>query len=69
MIKKIKQWLYTRFLEVWLKETLLADNRTLQKEIDRLRKELSNKDAYIAGLTAGIKAQRRIVINTTEVKK
>ena len=69
MIRKIKHWLYTRFLEVWLKETLLAENRSLREEIHNLRAELDRKDAYIDGLTTGIKAQRRIVINNGEVKK
>lgn len=69
MIRKIKQWLYARFLEVWLKETLLADNRALQREVDSLRAEIDQKDAYIRGLEVGIKAQRRIVINTGEGKK
>ena len=69
MIRKIKHWLYTRFLAVWLKETLLADNRALQREVDDLRAELEQKDAYIRGLEAGMRAQRRIVINTGEVKK
>ena len=69
MIKKIKHWLYTRFLDVWLKETLLAENQALQKEVNDLRAEIARKDAYIDGLTVGIRAQRRIVINNGEVKK
>ena len=69
MIKKLKHWLYTRFLAVWLKESLLADNRILQREVDDLREELDRKNAYIRGLEAGMRAQRRIVINTGEVKK
>lgn len=69
MIKRIKQWLYNRFLEVWIKETLLAENRSLQNQIDQLQAEIAVKDAYISGLTAGIKAQRRIVINNGEVKR
>ena len=69
MIKRIKKWFYEHFLPVWAKETLLADYRNLQRECERLQEEISQKDAYIDGLTAGIKAQRRIVINTGEVKK
>ena len=69
MIRKIKQWLYTRFLDVWLKETLLAENRALQKEVTDLRAELAKKEAYIEGLMTGIRNQRRIVINTGEGKK
>lgn len=69
MIKRIKQWLYNRFLDVWIKETLLAENRALQNQIVHLQAEIAVKDAYISGLTAGIKAQRRIVINNGEVKR
>lgn len=67
MIKRIKQWLYTRFLAVWLKESLLDDYRAALKEIEDLRKELAIKDAYITGLEAGIKSMRRIVINNSTV--
>lgn len=69
MIKKIKHWLYTRFLAVWLKETLLADNRELQRQVDDLKAKLAQQNAYIKGLEDGIRAQRRIVINTGGEKK
>ena len=68
-MRRLKNWLYTRFLDVWLKETLLEDNRKLSREIENLREELARKNAYISGLEAGIRAQRRIIINTGEVKK
>lgn len=67
MIKRIKNWLYNRFLPMWMKETLLADYRSALKEIERLRKELAIKDAYITGLEAGVKSMRRIVINNSTV--
>jgi hypothetical protein len=69
MIRKIKKWFWDRFLPMWAKETLLTDNRILQREVENLRAEIEKKDAYIRGLENGIKAQRRIVINTSEVKK
>ena len=70
MIKRIKQWLYERFLPMWAKETLLADYRRLTKENEALLLQLAEKDAYIDGLQTGMKAIRRIVINTGEgVKK
>ena len=69
MIRKIKKWFWDRFLPMWAKETLLTDNRILQREVENLRAEIEQKDAYIRGLENGIKAQRRIVINTSEVKK
>lgn len=65
MIKKIKIWLYNRFLPIWLKEILLADYRAALKENENLRKELAVKNAYITGLEAGIKSVRRIVINNS----
>lgn len=69
MIKKIKQWLYTRFLEVWIKDMLLAENQSLHRKIDELQAELAEKNAFIDGLTTGIRAIRRVIINTGEVKK
>ena len=70
MIKRIKQWLFERFLPMWAKETLLADYRRLAKENETLLLQLAEKDAYIDGLQTGMKAMRRIVVNTGEgVKK
>ncbi len=69
MMKKIKNWFYNRFLPLWVKETVLAENKRLQVENERLLVLLAEKDAYIEGLQAGIKSLRRIVINTGEVKK
>lgn len=69
MIRKIKQWLYTRFLEVWIKDMLLTENQSLRRKIDELQAELAEKNAYIDGLTTGIRAIRRVIINTGEVKK
>lgn len=70
MIKRIKQWLFERFLPMLAKETLLADYRRLTKENEALLLQLAEKDAYIDGLQTGMKAIRRIVINTGEgVKK
>ena len=69
-MKRLKNWLYNRFLPIWLKETLLADYRSALKENENLRKELAIKNAYITGLETGIKSVRRIAINTGEgVKK
>lgn len=69
MIKKIKNWLFTRFLPMWAKETIFADYKKLQAENEMLLVQLAEKQAYIEGLQTGIKSMRRIVINTGEVKK
>ena len=69
MLKKIKTWFLDRFLPMWAKETVLADNRALQSEVAALRGELARKTAYINGMTAAMKSQRRVVIKAGEEKK
>lgn len=61
---RIKLWLINKILPVWAKEGLLRDNERLTKENQKLKAENDQLNAYIAGLEAGIKAQRRVVINT-----
>lgn len=68
MLRKLKNWFLERFLPMWAKESLLKDCRQMEKELASLRQELARKDAYISGMAAGMKYQRRIVINTTEGK-
>lgn len=69
MIKRIKNWLYNHFLPLWAKETVLAENKRLQAENEKLLIQLAEKQSYIDGLHVGMKSMRRIVINTGEVKK
>lgn len=69
MIRKLKKWLFERILPVWARAELMEENERLRKEIERLRIDLRLKDEYIEGLTDGIRAQRRIIINTSEVRK
>lgn len=68
-MKRIKNWFYNRFLPMWAKESIFREYKELQLENEELRKKVAEQDAYIAGLSAGIKSLRRIVINTGEVKK
>ena len=69
MFQKIKAWFYDHFLPMWAKETLLSENRELRKQVAELEAEVQQKTAYINGLMAGIKYQRRIVINNTREEK
>ena len=68
-MKKIKSWFVNRFLPVVARELLVADNARLQKENQQLQERIERLCAYIDGLETGIKSQRRIVINTGEVKR
>lgn len=68
-MKKIKRWLIERILPVWAREELLATIEKLEKQNEALRHELALQNEYISGLETGIRVQRRIVINTGEVKK
>ena len=58
----MKKWLCDHFLPMWAKETVLADNRRLRQENERLSRLVEQKDAYIQGLQLGIRAGKRISI-------
>lgn len=68
-MKKFKTWLIQHFLPVWAEETLMAENEKLKDEVTQLRAQLSELMAYTDGLEAGIRAQRRIIINAREASK
>ena len=68
-MKKIKHWLIERILPIWARAELEKENARLQAQVADLRTQLRQKDAYIEGLSDGIRSQRRIIINTTEVRK
>lgn len=62
-MRKWKNWLIRSFLPNWAKETLMDQVAALQEENRSLRMQLKEKEAYIAGLESGVRAQRRIIIN------
>ena len=62
-MKMFKKWLIDNFLPMWAKETVLRDNRQLQKECQELKRKLEVQAAYMAGMEAGTRSLRRIVIN------
>ena len=62
----MKKWFLERFLPMWAKETVYADNRRLVKDNHRLTQCIKEQDAYIKGLETGIRAMRKIVVNTGE---
>lgn len=56
----MKQWLQKHFLPMWAKETVLRDNRLLERENEDLRQKVHELEAYIAGLQAGLRTLKRI---------
>lgn len=68
-MKKFKRWLVERFLPAWAKETILKENEELRQSVAELRQKLNERDSYIDGLEAGIRAQRRIIITTGGAQK
>ena len=62
-MKKIKEWIINRFLPMWAKETVLADNRRLKRKVDQMEIENDRLKAYIDGMNAGVRSIRRITIN------
>lgn len=67
-MNRIKRWLFERFLPAWAKDSVYKENAALRKQIARLEQEIAQLNAYIDGLEAGMRTQRRIVINN-EVNK
>ena len=58
----MKKWLTDRFLPMWAKQTVLADNRNLTAENERLRERIRELEAYVHGMQAGLRAGKRISI-------
>lgn len=55
----MKKWLIQRFLPIWAKETVLAENRALRRENETLKQTVRQLECYIRGLHRG---NRKIVI-------
>lgn len=58
----MKHWLLDRFLPMWAKETVLRDNRLLERENRQLQQKIDELEAYVAGVQTGLRAIKRIRI-------
>ena len=57
-MSKIKDNFLRRYLPMWAKETVFADNRKLQRKVAQLEQENDVLKAYIDGLRLGLKARK-----------
>ena len=62
-MKGFKGWLCRRFLPEWARESLVEENKRLQGQLAEARAEIAKLNAYLDGREAGLRSQRRIVIN------
>lgn len=58
----MRKWLQNNFLPMWAKETLLVENRRLERENRALQQKNKELEAYIQGVQNGLRAGKRISI-------
>lgn len=63
-MRNLKTWLLEHFLPAWAKESVYRENAALLLQLERQKQEIRTLNAYIDGLEAGLRAMRRIVIQT-----
>lgn len=63
---KIKMWIIEKYLPSYAKESMTEELRSLNLEIDDLRRENERLRAYIAGLERGVRSLKKVVINNAE---
>ena len=64
-MSKIRDTLINRYLPIWAKETVLAENRTLHRKVLDLQVENDLLNAYIDGIKLGMKARKDNEIQTS----
>jgi cell division protein FtsB len=55
----MKKWLTNNFLPMWAKETVLAENKTLQKRNRQLEQEIAVLKAKLYGMETVLKMRCR----------
>lgn len=56
----MKKWFLERFLPMWAKETVFADNRQLRRENRQLNQKVQMLESYIEGIQTGLRAARKV---------
>lgn len=56
----MKKWFLERFLPMWAKETVFADNRQLRRDNRQLKQKVQLLESYIEGIQTGLRAARKV---------
>lgn len=64
-MRKIKQWLFTRFLPEYCRQKLLEENDRLKSEKEELQQKYENLYSYVRGMENALRAGRRITVNNS----
>ena len=68
-MNRIKKWLVENFLPRYAKESLIEENRRLQKELDELRSASTAMYEYGKGLEFSLRHMPVMVVYNHESKK
>lgn len=61
-MRRLKIWLWERFLPAWAKNSVYRENQALREKLAAQAQELRELAAYAGGLEAALRSMRRIVI-------
>lgn len=67
-MSRLKRWLYNKFLPAWCKDDLLERNAALVETVEEQRKKIDRLNAYIGGMEAAMRYQRRVTVRN-EVRR
>lgn len=68
MMGKFKRWLYNKFLPAYCKDDLMEANARLAETVEAQRQKIDRLNAYIDGMEAALRYQRRVTVRN-EVKR
>lgn len=61
-MRRLKTWLWERFLPAWAKDSVYRENQALREKLEAQGQELRELEAYVDGLETALRSMRRIVI-------
>lgn len=64
-LKKLKQYIFERFLPEYCRQKLLEENELIKSENNALQQKYDNLLHYVKGMENALRAGRRITVNNT----